>query len=75
MILPTKYISNRYSLIGVGAVIIERLDKPKTVTSVWEAIKQNPEIGTFERFILGLDFLHIIGAIEIKEGLLQRCQH
>jgi hypothetical protein len=75
MILPTKYISTQYSLIGIGALILDRLEKPKTVTSTWEAIKQNPEIGTFERFVLGLDFLHIIGAIEIKEGLLQRCHH
>lgn len=74
MILPDKYIPPHRSLIGIGALILKRLDKPKTVTALWEELKTFPEIRTFERLVLSLDLLYIIGALEIKDGLLIRCQ-
>lgn len=73
MILPDKYIPPHYSLLGLGALVIRKLDKPKTVTSIWEELKTFPEVRTFERLVLSLDLLYIIGAIEIEDGLLKRC--
>lgn len=73
MILPTKHISTRNSLLGVGAIIIEHLYYPRTVSSLWNAVSNMSEVATFERFVLTLDLLYIIGAIEINEGLLCRC--
>ncbi|WP_372743782.1 ABC-three component system middle component 6 [Nostoc sp. C052] len=32
-----------------------------------------PEVATFERFVLTLDLLYAIGAIEMNAGLLHRC--
>jgi hypothetical protein len=72
MILPTKHISTRNSLLGVGAIIIERLNHPRTVTSLWSDLSKLPEVATFERFILVLDLLYLIGAIELEEGLLYK---
>jgi len=72
MILPTKHISTRNSLLGVGAIIIEHLNHPRTVTSLWSDLSKLPEIATFERFVLVLDLLYIIGAIELEEGLLYK---
>jgi hypothetical protein len=73
MILPTKHISTRNSLLGVSATILEHLNYPVTVTSLWDSVAKLPEIATFERFILALDLLYMIGAIEMREGLLCRC--
>lgn len=72
MILPTKHISIRNSLLGVGAIIIEHLNYPRTVTSLWSDLSKIPEVATFERFVLVLDLLYMIGAIELEEGLLRK---
>ncbi len=73
MILPTKHISTRHSLLGVGATIIEHLYHPRTITSLWDVVSAIPEVATFERFVLALDLLYMIGAVEMDEGLLYRC--
>jgi hypothetical protein len=73
MILPTKHISTRNSLLGVGAKILEQMYYPRTVTSLWNAVSTMPEVATFERFVLTLDLLYMIGAVEMDEGLLRRC--
>mgnify|MGYP001175073822 CR=1 FL=1 len=70
MILPTKHISADKSLLGVGALLLRRLDEPRTVTGLWEAARGLPTVGTFERFVLALDLLYAIGALEMHEGLL-----
>jgi hypothetical protein len=57
MILPSKHIDAERSLLGVGAVILGYLDQPKTVTGLWEKVRNLPQIGTFERFTLANDFL------------------
>lgn len=72
MILPDKYISVDNSLLGVGAIIIKYLNQPRTVTSLWSDLSKISEVSTFERFVLGLNLLYMIGAIELKEGLLQK---
>lgn len=74
IILPTKHISIRNSLLGVGAKIIEQLHDPRTVSSLWSAVSTMPEVATFERFVLTLDLLYAIGAIEMDGGLLRRCR-
>ena len=73
IILPTKHISTRSSLLGVGAKIIEQLYYPRTVSSLWNAVSTMPEVASFERFVLTLDLLYIIGVVEMDEGLLRRC--
>jgi hypothetical protein len=73
MILPTKHLSTRNSLLGVGAKILVHLYEPRTVTSLWDAVSKVPEVATFERFVLALDLLYMLGAVEIEEGLLRRC--
>ncbi|MFM6368834.1 MAG: ABC-three component system middle component 6 [Dolichospermum sp.] len=73
MILPTKHISTSHSLLGVGARILEQLYQPRTVSSLWSAVRDMPEVATFERFVLTLDLLCAIGAIDMEMGLLRRC--
>ena len=73
MILPTKHIDTKRSLIWLGGLILQRLTKPRTITFLWEDLRNYPEVGTFERFSLALDFLYTVGAIEFQDYLLQRC--
>jgi hypothetical protein len=72
MILPTKHVSLDRSLIGAGAIILPLLNQPRTTTGLWEEVKRVPQIGNYGRFILILDFLFAINAIDIVEGLLVR---
>ncbi|MGO9572656.1 MAG: ABC-three component system middle component 6 [Desulfomonilaceae bacterium] len=72
MILPTKHISAQYSLLGAGAAILRKLDSPQTVTGLWERVRVEPEVGVYWRFVLALDFLFSIRAVELKDGLVSR---
>lgn len=70
MILPNKHISTKNSLLGVGATILGCVNRPLTVTALWDDVSKIPEVATFERFVLVLDLLYTIGAIDFREGLI-----
>jgi len=79
MILPTKHIPQNRALLTVGSYILKQLDKQKTVSALWEEIiaeynnEQNANPGiSYDWFVLALDLLFAIEAIEIKNGLLYR---
>lgn len=74
MILPTKHVRINYSLLGVGALILAHLDKPTTVSALWEELRSLPEISTYERYTLGLGLLYMIETIDIRDGMLRRLQ-
>jgi hypothetical protein len=74
MILPTKHISENEAILGVGATILRHLESPITVSGLWERTKVESNVGTFERFVLAADLLFIIGAIELRDGILVRVQ-
>jgi hypothetical protein len=70
MILPTKHIPLDRSLLGAGAVILLLLEAPLTPTAIWDRASRAPEIGTYGRFVLTLDFLYAVGAIDMLDGLV-----
>jgi hypothetical protein len=72
MILPTKTCSLSNSLLGFGTVVLESLNSPTTVTSLWEKIHSDDQQITFEKFILTLDLLYLLSVIEFDQGLLRR---
>ena len=72
MILPSKHISQEKALLTVGAKLLRLLDRPKTVSSTWESIRASEEPISYDWFILALDFLYIIDAVEFHGGLLIR---
>jgi hypothetical protein len=72
MILPTKHISEHEALIGVGAAVLAHLSGPITVSGLWERLRNVPNVGTFERFVLASNLLFLIGAIDIRDGLVVR---
>ncbi|MEO5333876.1 MAG: hypothetical protein H7839_17830 [Magnetococcus sp. YQC-5] len=72
MILPTKHVDLQHSLLGAGATLLRHLQMPQTVTSLWDRVRANPEVSVYLRFILALDFLFAIRAIDWADGLIVR---
>lgn len=72
MILPTKHLSINESILGGGAVLLENLNTPKTVTRLWEKVRTDSRIGNFKRFSLALAFLFTIDAIVIADNQISR---
>jgi hypothetical protein len=70
MILPSKHISVQHSILGAGSKILTILTNPTTVTSLWNSVKVIPGLEFYWRFILTLDFLFAIKAIDMKDGLI-----
>lgn len=52
--------------------MLGRLDAPSTVSGLWEQVRNNPKIGSFRNFVLALNFLYAIGAIDYERGFLSR---
>ena len=74
MILPTKHIPTQRSMLGLGSVLLSNLLEPTTSSTLWDSVRSHTEIGTYSRFILALDLLYIIGAIELRNGLISRVE-
>ena len=72
MILPSKHISENQALLGVGAVVLRYLERPQTVTSLWDKVRDEGAVGTFERFVLALNLLHITGVVVLSQGMIRR---
>jgi len=78
MILPSKHIRISESLLGLGAYLLKYLnDGPKSVDQLWFKVgKQNEtkkafSYHGFDNVVLALNYLFIIGAIDINsEGLI-----
>jgi hypothetical protein len=72
MILPTRHISTGHSLVGVGAVVLKHLAHDQTATRLWDRVRDCPEVGNYQRFVLALDLLYLLGAIGLENGLIRR---
>lgn len=78
MILPTKRLSPERALLTVGADIIKLLDGPKTVSRLWEELRHGDDHGrhvrsiTFDWFVLALDLLYILRAVDLERGRIRR---
>jgi hypothetical protein len=73
MILPTKHITLNFSLLNCGAVILSILKPFDTVSSLRERTRNLEILSNYEKFIITLDFLFMIGAINLDHGQIVRC--
>ena len=73
MILPDKNIKLEYSLLNCGALVLESLEVPLTISALWEKLKEQKVFVGYEKFILIIDFLYMINGIENENGLIRRC--
>ena len=78
MILPSKHLPQDRALLTVGATILRQLSHPITVSALWEQMPRvvvEQKVSSpmrYDGFVLALDFLFLVGAIELREGLLVR---
>jgi len=78
MILPTKHVRPDRALIGVGAEVLEILKRPMTMSRLWDEIRGRRTLLTpnapidYQWFVLSLDLLYVIGAVELERGLVRR---
>lgn len=77
MILPTKYLPQERALLSVGGDILTQLEEPRTVSELWDRVreirntKHNGATISFDWFILALNLLYAIAAVEYKDGLVR----
>ena len=74
MILPDKNIKLEYSLLNCGALILEELESPLTISALWEKVKEQRAFVGYEKFILTIDYLYMINCIYDINGLAGRCE-
>lgn len=74
MILPDKNIKLEYSLLNCGAILLNEISEPQTVSLLWDKVKCFDVLINYERFLLTLDYLYIINAITLENGLISRCK-
>ena len=78
MILPTKHIRPDRALIAVGAQILGVLREPMTVSGLWDEIRSRRSVGAstpvidYRWFVLALDLLFTIRAIDLERGLIRK---
>lgn len=72
MLLPTKYIPLKSSLLAAAGMILKLLRVPQTVSQLWTKARKDSKIATFDRFCLALDFLYALGLVSFENGLLIR---
>lgn len=76
MILPTKHLSQDRALLTSGARLLAHLSQPKTVSALWEAASPARDdkraVLRYETYVLTLDLLFLMGAIELRDGLVSR---
>lgn len=78
MILPTKRLSQDKALLSVGADILFLLKEPKTVSLLWEEFQRarartrGAKPVTYDWFVLALDFLYAVRAIELERGQIHK---
>ena len=70
MIHPTKHIPAEQTLLGAGAVIFSELSSPRTVTALWETVREAKAVGTFERFVLALTMLYALRVVRFERGVI-----
>lgn len=78
MILPTKHLRPERALLTIGAEILSALNRPKTVSRVWDEVRRlrgetiEPAPITYDWFVLALDLLFVLKAVEFDDGLLRK---
>lgn len=70
--LPDKTIKLAYSTLGVGGTLLERMGPEESVSSLWDKIKAEETVNTYEKYIKGLVLLYSLGAIDIHDDLLRK---
>lgn len=78
MILPTKHIRPDRALLAVGGDLLASMREPITVSRLWDDVRSKrgnsgePAPINYDWFVLALDLLFMVGAVELDRGLLRK---
>lgn len=72
MIMPSKYLREDETLIGISAILLSVIEKNGNLSAIWESVKKLDAIGNFERFILALDLLYMLDLIKVRNNEIVR---
>ena len=76
MILPGKHLRQDRALLSVGADILAQLDEPRSVSELWERVRVTRKATlkasplSFDWFVLSLNLLYAISALDFANGLV-----
>ncbi|MEO3978122.1 ABC-three component system middle component 6 [Streptomyces sp. CAU 1734] len=76
MITPTKGIAPDRCLLAIGAQILLQLEEPRSVSQAWSRLRAwrtehaHTSPVSFGWFVLALDVLYSMGAIELDQDVL-----
>jgi hypothetical protein len=80
MLMPDKHITLAESILGLGAFVLQQLDRARTVDQLYYRVVRAREDKTlnafhdFDSLLLALSFLYAVGAIRPESrGRLCRC--
>lgn len=80
MILPEKHLSLDESLFGFGAYLLDKIGKNSSIDHLWRSYLSDYKNNiysvkfTFDQYIITIDYLFAINAIEINQkGELKLC--
>ena len=71
-LLPNKHVPTNRSFVGIGALVLGHMERPTSVSRLWESVRDNREVASFGNFVLSLDYLFAIGAVDYEHGQLSR---
>jgi hypothetical protein len=78
MILPTKRLSVGRSILAIGAELLRLLNEPKTVSRLWDELQHSlaerhgKTTITYDWFVLALDLLYMINAVNYERGRIHK---
>jgi hypothetical protein len=80
MLLPDKHITLAESILGLGAVVLSALDRPRSIDDLYHIVQKArtdgslPAFYNFDSVLLALLFLYSVGLIEATDtGGVRRC--
>ncbi|MDX3087692.1 MULTISPECIES: ABC-three component system middle component 6 [Streptomyces] len=71
MIAPSKYVTTDKAILGQATIVLKSRQSGATVSELWDKVRKGDPDLSYERFILCLDFLYIVGLVDIEGGTLE----
>lgn len=72
--LPSKYVPVEHSTVGVAALLIASLRPNDTVSSLWDRVRHDDRVRTFDRFANALTTLFAGHILLLEKGVLRADQ-
>jgi hypothetical protein len=69
---PNKYVPVEHSMVGLAAYLIAALNYNDTVSSLWDRVRHDDRVRTFDRFARALTILFAGGLVRLDQGVLRR---